>query len=276
MAEAALPLYLNGPRGPTVMFGSEIDHALNTTIDFQPDMVSQPTTSETQNFVSEHFSVPTGHDFSTDNESKYDASCLYRHESDQTYIGDSFGDGNYINSEQSERCPIYCRCHRLHSDPSNFAFIAFKDSTQLRLVFYDLVLYREIMDAVQGTVHYRLKTHCRTEEGRASHLGSALRLLVNGFFADREIFRSFGYESLYQRGYLTFEHWKEFQHLQFEDDITRLDNAFHTISDLEDVMAEALAMPDEPSQDRSTQIIEDEVPAPSQGIGTNFTRPKPT
>jgi hypothetical protein len=52
------------------------------------------------------------------------------------------------------------------------------------------------------------------------------RLLISGFLTDGDIFRSFGFEKLYEDGYLTFEHWKAFQHRQFEIDITLLEDLF--------------------------------------------------
>jgi hypothetical protein len=55
---------------------------------------------------------------------------------------------------------------------------------------------------------------------------SSLRLLIDGFLTDSDVFKSFGFEHLYERGYLSFEHWNAFQHRQFKNDIALLEDAY--------------------------------------------------
>lgn len=56
----------------------------------------------------------------------------------------------------------------------------------------------------------RLKSHSSLKED-PSWAVLALGILADGFLTDREIFRTFGYENLYENGYLSFELWKEIQ-----------------------------------------------------------------
>jgi ankyrin repeat protein len=57
-----------------------------------------------------------------------------------------------------------------------------------------------------------------------------LHLLVDGFLADGQVFKKFGYNYLFEHGYLSLEHWKEFQHRQLDDDITLLDDTFGAVA----------------------------------------------
>ena len=63
---------------------------------------------------------------------------------------------------------------------------------------------------------------------------SEMGLLVHGFLADGEVFKSFGYEHLYENGYLTFEQWKAFQQDQLQKDISTLDERFIAMDDSND------------------------------------------
>lgn len=168
--------------------------------------------------------------------------------SDQRYTGDSYGDGNFMDVEMDKPCSDRCRCRQLGTLPGDFPFIATKDSSQLDIAFYDPTLYQEVVSVVgdaalrQGILslettldglailakYDQLKDHLRAcpshEEPHPAAL--SLSLLVNSFLTDSDIFKKFGYENLYERGYLTYKNWREFQHRQFDDDITLLDDAF--------------------------------------------------
>ena len=47
---------------------------------------------------------------------------------------------------------------------------------------------------------------------------------------DHQVFRSFGYENLFEKGYLSYDLWKAFQSANASLIIDRLDNAFHAMS----------------------------------------------
>jgi ankyrin repeat protein len=63
---------------------------------------------------------------------------------------------------------------------------------------------------------------------------SEMELLVHGFLSDGEAFKSFGYEHLYENGYLSFEQWKAFQQDQLQRDISTLDERFIAMDDSND------------------------------------------
>ncbi len=59
-----------------------------------------------------------------------------------------------------------------------------------------------------------LKAHLNAVQSNPRALGSLvleMSLLIDGFLADGEIFKSYGYEDLYENRFLTYDHWKEFQ-----------------------------------------------------------------
>lgn len=77
-----------------------------------------------------------------------------------------------------------------------------------------------------------LKAHLNTIQSNPHVLGSLvleMMLLLDGFLADGEIFRSYGYEHLYESGFLTYDHWKEFQQAQLEKDISALEQSYYEL-----------------------------------------------
>ncbi len=172
--------------------------------------------------------------------------------SNQVYIGDSYGGGNFIDIDEDKSCSLHCRCRR-QSQPDDFVFTVSKNSSELRIAFHDLDLCKEVFAVTDRTavldpgdgagtpttfdglavlakyeqLKQRLASFPSLNEG-PSWAVLALSLLVDSFLTDREIFRTFGYENLYEHGCLSFELWKEFQRRQLDDDITLLDNSFTT------------------------------------------------
>ncbi|KAG7289319.1 hypothetical protein NEMBOFW57_005686 [Staphylotrichum longicolle] len=173
-------------------------------------------------------------------------------ESDQPYIGDSYGNQTFICFDEDKPCSSHCDCRQLGSQPDDFAFIATKASTALSITFYDSAL-GEVVAAVSGEAgtqnteawggttfdglailaqYARLKQHLELlDPGLA--IVPTLRLLVDGFLADGQVFKSFGYNDLFERGYLSLELWNDFQHRQLDDDITLLDDTFSAVAELE-------------------------------------------
>jgi hypothetical protein len=171
--------------------------------------------------------------------------------SDQVYVGDSYGGGSYIDIDEHRPCSSDCRCRRAESEPDDFVFIAYKSSSGLHIDSHDPSLCNEVAAVTGGTAilelgdgvgipttfdglavlakYEQLRQHLESRpslNADPSRAVLALSLLVDSFLTDREIFRSFGYENLYERGFLSFEHWKEFQRGQLDDDITLLDDSF--------------------------------------------------
>jgi hypothetical protein len=67
-----------------------------------------------------------------------------------------------------------------------------------------------------------------TDEEMSRHLNLTLSLLVDGFLSDLEVFQSFGLENLYSQRVLGLEQWKRFKQIQLANQISALENAFHT------------------------------------------------
>jgi hypothetical protein len=61
-----------------------------------------------------------------------------------------------------------------------------------------------------------------------------MELLVDGLLADGEVFKSFGYEELYERKVLDFKLWKKFQLDKFERDLSEIEEDFYEIDEEED------------------------------------------
>ena len=63
-------------------------------------------------------------------------------------------------------------------------------------------------------------------------------LLVSGLLSDPELFYSFGYESLYERGYLTYEDWWTFQEILLQREFDILEESVDALDMLEDIELE--------------------------------------
>jgi ankyrin repeat protein len=95
-------------------------------------------------------------------------------------------------------------------------------------------------------------------------LALEMDLLVNGFIGDGQVFQSFGYENLYELGFMDYQLWKYFQKQKFDKDITELDDRFCAIDD-----EEALSTSD--SEFGSTTIFVEE--AMADGTVKSLTEP---
>jgi ankyrin repeat protein len=58
-----------------------------------------------------------------------------------------------------------------------------------------------------------------------------MTLLMDGHLKDPEVFGSFGYEALYEKGYLTFDCWKAFQNSKVNRDLDLLEDAYDAIDE---------------------------------------------
>ncbi|KAF8866047.1 hypothetical protein BDZ45DRAFT_683994 [Acephala macrosclerotiorum] len=180
------------------------------------------------------------------------------------YTGDSYGSCSYIDANEGRACPQSCFCWLHDQAPGVFTFIAHKSSSRLVVNIYSDALYSEVTQAIgpenmaeEGSIGQdgRLKSLngfylLQSFQNLQAHLIllrsyaftdltlypviSEMELLVHGFLADGEAFKSFGYEHLYENGFLTFEQWKAFQEDQLQRDISTLDERFIAIDDSND------------------------------------------
>ena len=67
-----------------------------------------------------------------------------------------------------------------------------------------------------------------------AQLEAELSLLVEGLVADDQVFESFGYENLYEKGFLTYDRWKSFQSSKTSRIFDQLDWVTHSIDQFED------------------------------------------
>lgn len=180
------------------------------------------------------------------------------------YTGDSYGSHSYIDASEERACPQSCFCWSHGHAPGVFTFIAHKSSSQLVVDIYSDALYSEVIQAISpekvveeesidqgdpqkslngfyllqsfGNLRAHLNLlHSYPFDQTLSHVISEMELLVHGFLADGDVFKSFGYEHLYENGYLTFEQWKSFQQDQFQRDISTLDKRFTAIDESNDL-----------------------------------------
>jgi hypothetical protein len=86
--------------------------------------------------------------------------------------------------------------------------------------------------------HYQiLKSHMGTLDSELPHSSTThslfleMEILVNGLLGDGEVFKSFGYEDLYEHEFLEFKLWKKFQQDKLQKDISTLEEGFWAIDD---------------------------------------------
>ncbi|PQE19083.1 hypothetical protein CJF30_00007439 [Rutstroemia sp. NJR-2017a BBW] len=167
------------------------------------------------------------------------------------YEGDSSGFHSYIATDEERPCTEHCFCHQ-HDVSETFSFLVYKTSSEMNITIFSDDLYlklRELLGLTGSQV--RFKDGLRTVNGLVllknypilkSYLSnhapklpdspvihspfSEMELLVEGLLADGEVFKSFGYEDLYGRGFLDFKTWKKFQEAKLQTDISTLEEGF--------------------------------------------------
>ena len=182
------------------------------------------------------------------------------------YTGDSFGDRSYIDTSMTRACSKQCRCRCLR--PNSFAFEVRKtaDGINVRLrssmlhIHIPLLLVEggnpqwdvidgfhllknigllesrlrelraEMQDTSRSDSFFRTLIPSREE---SAQFEAELSLLVEGLAADDQVFESFGYENLYENGFLTYDRWKSFQSSKTFRSLDQLDWATHPIDQLE-------------------------------------------
>ena len=207
------------------------------------------------------------------------------------YQGDSFGYGWYINVDEERSCTSHCFCRKHHLQEA-FIFEVDKSVNQMHITIYSHSLYDELathipLDNVEGglgcptrivnglallrqyhTLMRLLKdlrsALCDNPTNRS--LALEMDLLVNGLLGDGQVFQSFGYEKLYELGFLDYQLWKFFQKQKLDNDITELDDGFCAIDDEE-------ALSTSESESRSITTFVEEGMADGDGAVKDPTEP---
>ena len=175
------------------------------------------------------------------------------------YTGDSYGDRSYIDTSIPRACSMHCRCRRLAS--KSFAFEVRKTADDINVKLYSTTLQVHLLPLlvpepkfqspqIPGVVcGFQLLKNIDSLEGRLRELRAKLQyefadyslwvrlvkleaelsLLVEEFVADDQVFRSFGYEKLYEKGFLTYDRWRSFQTSKTFRSLDQLDWAIPTI-----------------------------------------------
>ena len=87
---------------------------------------------------------------------------------------------------------------------------------------------------IQINLPQRPLSSLRSEQD--AQVEAELTLLLEDLITDHQVFQSFGYESLYKQGYLSYDLWKAFQSSNASLTIDRLNHAFETTRDGDDDM----------------------------------------
>ncbi|KAK1989153.1 hypothetical protein LZ30DRAFT_817821 [Colletotrichum cereale] len=140
------------------------------------------------------------------------------------YQGDSSGDGSWINEYSDKPCTLRCLCHH-HEVASAAVFLVEKAHESIFITFYskpllslvqstvrELGVNSGISSSVDGLIllqHHAAMQGCLTElhylhelQPKYNTLLCELKLLVNGVLCNGEVFKSFGYDKLKERGFI--------------------------------------------------------------------------
>jgi ankyrin repeat protein len=176
--------------------------------------------------------------------------------SGSVYEGDSFGYHSYIDVDEKRSCTPHCFC-RQPEESNAFTFMVYKSPTEIDVNIFSDSLYLEVIGLLgleglqigvvdqerilNGLVllknYHNLECHLgvlhsKLPPNQTTHsLVLEMELLVDGLLADGEVFKSFGYEDMYERGFLDFKLWKKFQQQKLERDISALEEGFYAIDD---------------------------------------------
>ena len=167
------------------------------------------------------------------------------------YVGDSYGGRSYINVNVPRGCSQSCACHKPYMSGKHAFTVRKRPTTMVVETHYDLlsswlikVLPIAPSDISNGFLLLKhldlLEEHFRAfQEKKARHLSynflvgheldrleAALSLLIKGLLTDPQVFTSFGYQSLYDQGYLSYERWKKFHSSWTTDNIDILEASY--------------------------------------------------
>ena len=190
------------------------------------------------------------------------------------YTGDSYGDHSYVDTSMARACSMQCHCRHLRSDsfafevrktasgigvkPCNLKLRSYLRSilapvpcsqTPSYDVSYDVFSGFDLLKHIDHLESGLRKLRAEMQDSFPSHpdtlilkrssvelarLEAEVSLLVEGLLADDQVFESFGYENLYEKGYLTYYRWKSFQSSKTSRSLDQLDWATNSIDQLED------------------------------------------
>ena len=161
------------------------------------------------------------------------------------YAGDSLGNRAYIDRSQHRPCSKKCRCWHLDDRlDHDFVFIVRKTTKTINVAVKSATLYmylelffrshlrRSTSQSIDGFLLLKhtefLQTHLddlrkqipidipqgpliSAISEQNTQIEARFALLVEGLVTDHEVFQSFGYEDLFEQGYLSYKCWKSFQ-----------------------------------------------------------------
>ncbi|PQE23546.1 multiple ankyrin repeats single kh domain protein [Rutstroemia sp. NJR-2017a BVV2] len=201
------------------------------------------------------------------------------------YEGDSFGFHSYIATDEERPCTEHCFCHQ-HGVSKAFSFMVYKSSSKMDITIFSDDLYSNLLEVLDSTgsqigftddkkivngldllKHYPiLKSHLGNHVSNLPDSPmihspfSEMELLVEGLLADGEVFASFGYEDLYECGFLDFKTWKKFQQVKLQRDISALEEGFWEVdSDLEEFLALPMQQNSSGQQSMDSEFAFDEL-----------------
>lgn len=170
---------------------------------------------------------------------------------EKTFVGDSFGDGKWIDPTAPRPCWEWCECRfNIYAseafDPvveRRFDFVVEKNNSEMLVKIYSPKLKREIARLLEENESQDEALVCNgfrllrsytnivqrveqlsLENGHSDSL-ALLQVLLEGLLCDRQIFQSFGLERLYQEGHLPWELWLLYQEKRLRDVFDLMDDS---------------------------------------------------
>lgn len=214
-------------------------------------------------------------------------------------MGDSLGGQSFIDRSPlsaNRPCSDHCACGQLHhgAEKDDFTFTVRKTDSTIGIGLHSFALSSYIgrrlgltSNKIDGFFLLKHITSLETQlqelrndiqshppsgswtdliHEQDTQLEAELRLLVEGLLSDHQVFDSFGYENLYNKGILTHDRWKTFQGCKTAMAIDGLDSAFHAVDqaeaddDLETAVRSGLARSPMTRRDvPSTSSVQDNV-----------------
>ncbi|KAH7417809.1 hypothetical protein BKA64DRAFT_700354 [Cadophora sp. MPI-SDFR-AT-0126] len=159
------------------------------------------------------------------------------------YLGYSFGDHNYTECR-------HCYKDDLKSSMM-FKFSVTKVRSGMSIRYHSAPLMQEVLKVINMNTfqdlsdcllllkhHAALKNHLRLLQSEKETCDTAtvkdLDLLVSGLLSDDEIFSSYGYEELYQNGYITADRIRSFRLAMIDKDINAINDGFIAVDESKD------------------------------------------
>jgi hypothetical protein len=207
--------------------------------------------------------------------------------SSQILTTDSFGDHRYIGVAEERSCSRECGCRELDGHPESdiFTFVTYKTMSSLQLQVHSaslrLWLYNALPSEAAKDEAFGNDTFCGLQllkhrqslmrsmeslsHSRDVHIEDGMliaevRLLIDGLLSDPEFFFDFGYETLYEQGYLTYEDWEAFQKITLDGDLGVLEGSIDTLGLFEFHEQQQQCQREHGIENNSKPLSEDDMP----------------